>query len=86
MKEALRTNALQYLTIKTLMIRSFMFIIVGANSVPTTLLQTGIEELKRLEVRSAQIKSRSTYRVIYYLSKVFERIRFDFWERGLSIF
>lgn len=36
--------------------------IVGVNSVPTTLLQAGVEELKRLEIRSVQIKSRSTYR------------------------
>ena len=36
--------------------------IVGVNSVPTTLLQAGIEELKRLEKRSVEINSRSTYR------------------------
>ena len=36
--------------------------IVGVNSVPTTLLQAGMEELKRLEKRSAEINSRSTYR------------------------
>lgn len=36
--------------------------IVGVNSLPTTLLQAGVEELKRLEIRSVQIKSRSTYR------------------------
>lgn len=36
--------------------------IVGINSVPTTLLRVGIEELARLEKRSVEIKSRSTYR------------------------
>lgn len=36
--------------------------IIGVNSVPTTLLQAGIEELKRLEKRSVEINSRSTYR------------------------
>lgn len=36
--------------------------IVGVNSVPTTLLQAGMEELKRLEKRSVEINSRSTYR------------------------
>lgn len=36
--------------------------IVGINSVPTTLLRAGIEELARLEKRSVEIKSRSTYR------------------------
>ena len=36
--------------------------IVGVNSVPTTLLQAGMEELKRLEKRSAEINSRSSYR------------------------
>lgn len=36
--------------------------IVGVNSVPTTLLQAGMEELARLEKRSVEIKSRSTYR------------------------
>lgn len=36
--------------------------VVGVNSVPTTLLQAGIEELKRLEKRSVEINSRSTYR------------------------
>lgn len=36
--------------------------IVGINSVPTTLLQAGMEELKRLEKRSVEINSRSTYR------------------------
>lgn len=36
--------------------------IVGVNSVPTTLLQAGMEELKRLEKRSIEINSRSTYR------------------------
>ncbi len=41
--------------------------VVGINSVPTTLLQAGMEELKRLEKRSVEINSRSTYRgsVIY---------------------
>lgn len=41
--------------------------IVGTNVVPTTLLQAGMEELKRLEKRSVEINSRSTYRgsVIY---------------------
>lgn len=37
-------------------------IIIGVNSVPTTLLQAGMEELKRLEKRSVEINSRSTYR------------------------
>lgn len=36
--------------------------IVGVNSVPTTLLKAGLEELERLEIRSVEIKSRSTYR------------------------
>lgn len=36
--------------------------IIGVNSVPTTLLQAGMEELKRLEKRSVEINSRSTYR------------------------
>mgnify|MGYP002549102940 FL=1 len=36
--------------------------IVGVNSAPTTLLQAGIVELKRLEKRSIEINSRSTYR------------------------
>ena len=36
--------------------------IVGVNSVPTTLLRAGMEELARLEKRSVEIKSRSTYR------------------------
>lgn len=36
--------------------------IIGVNSVPTTLLQAGMEELKRLEKRSIEINSRSTYR------------------------
>lgn len=36
--------------------------IAGVNSVPTTLLQAGMEELKRLEKRSVEINSRSTYR------------------------
>lgn len=36
--------------------------IAGVNSVPTTLLQAGMEELKRLEKRSIEINSRSTYR------------------------
>lgn len=36
--------------------------ITGVNSVPTTLLQAGMEELKRLEKRSIEIDSRSTYR------------------------
>lgn len=36
--------------------------IVGINSVPTTLLRAGMEELTRLEKRSVEIKSRSTYR------------------------
>lgn len=36
--------------------------IVGVNSIPTTLLQAGMEELKRLEKRSVEINSRSTYR------------------------
>lgn len=36
--------------------------IVGVNSVPTTLLQAGMEELARLEKRSVEINSRSTYR------------------------
>lgn len=36
--------------------------IVGVNSVPTTLFQAGMEELKRLEKRSVEINSRSTYR------------------------
>lgn len=36
--------------------------IIGVNSVPTTLLQAGMEELARLEKRSVEIKSRSTYR------------------------
>lgn len=36
--------------------------IAGVNSVPTTLLQAGIEELKCLEKRSVEINSRSTYR------------------------
>lgn len=36
--------------------------IVGINSVPTTLLQAGMEELARLEKRSIEINSRSTYR------------------------
>lgn len=36
--------------------------IIGINSVPTTLLQAGMEELKRLEKRSVEINSRSTYR------------------------
>lgn len=41
--------------------------IVGTNSLPTTLLRAGMEELKRLEKRSVEINSRSTYRgsVIY---------------------
>lgn len=36
--------------------------IIGMGSVPTTLLQAGMEELKRLEKRSVEINSRSTYR------------------------
>ncbi|WP_148371725.1 site-specific integrase [Bacteroides bouchesdurhonensis] len=36
--------------------------IVGINTVPTTLLQAGMEELARLEKRSVEINSRSTYR------------------------
>lgn len=36
--------------------------IVGINTVPTTLLEAGMEELKRLEKRSVEINSRSTYR------------------------
>lgn len=36
--------------------------IVGISSVPTTLLQAGMEELARLEKRSIEINSRSTYR------------------------
>lgn len=36
--------------------------IIGVNSVPTNLLQAGMEELKRLEKRSVEINSRSTYR------------------------
>lgn len=36
--------------------------IAGVNSVPTTLLQAGMEELKWLEKRSIEINSRSTYR------------------------
>lgn len=36
--------------------------IIGVNSVPVFLLQGGEEELKRLEKRSVEIKSRSTYR------------------------
>lgn len=36
--------------------------IVGVNSIPTTLLQAGMEELKRLEKHSVEINSRSTYR------------------------
>ena len=36
--------------------------IVGINSVPTTLLRAGMEELVRLEKRSVEINSRSTYR------------------------
>ncbi|WP_102409135.1 site-specific integrase [Parabacteroides bouchesdurhonensis] len=36
--------------------------IVGINSVPTALLQAGMEELARLEKRSVEINSRSTYR------------------------
>lgn len=36
--------------------------IIGVNSVPTTLLQAGMKELKRLEKRSVEINSRSTYR------------------------
>lgn len=41
--------------------------IVGTNSLPTTLFRAGMEELKRLEKRSVEINSRSTYRgsVIY---------------------
>ena len=35
---------------------------MGVNSAPTTLLQAGIVELKRLEKRSIEINSRSTYR------------------------
>ncbi|MBE7399989.1 site-specific integrase [Bacteroides fragilis] len=36
--------------------------LVGVNAVPVTLLLTGAEELERLEKRSVEIKSRSTYR------------------------
>lgn len=36
--------------------------LTGVNAVPLTLLRTGAEELERLEKRSVEIKSRSTYR------------------------
>lgn len=36
--------------------------VTGVNVVPVTLLRTGAEELERLEKRSVEIKSRSTYR------------------------
>lgn len=36
--------------------------LTGVNAVPLTLLRTGEEELERLEKRSVEIKSRSTYR------------------------
>lgn len=36
--------------------------VVGINTVPTTLLEAGAEELKRLEIRAVEINSRSTYR------------------------
>lgn len=36
--------------------------LTGVNAVPVTLLLTGAEELERLEKRSVEIKSRSTYR------------------------
>lgn len=36
--------------------------LTGVNAVPVTLLRTGAEELERLEKRSVEIKSRSTYR------------------------
>lgn len=36
--------------------------LAGVNAVPLTLLRTGAEELERLEKRSVEIKSRSTYR------------------------
>lgn len=36
--------------------------VAGINAIPTTLLEAGAEELKRLEIRSIEINSRSTYR------------------------
>lgn len=52
--------------------------IVGVNSVPITLLQAGIEELKRLEKRSVEINSRSTYRQSIIFQKCLEEFILTF--------
>lgn len=52
--------------------------ITGVNFVPATLLQAGMEELARLEKRSVEINSRSTYRQSIIFQKCLREYVLDF--------